>query len=399
MMEQSLISRRQPKTEHHVAMPAQCRKSPLWPSKVDLLRIITYDRDGSLDLGDTHPTENSEDLRMKIFSIRSLAGAAVAVCMMAQGAVTQDMQFFRIGTGGTAGTYYPIGGLIANAISNPPGSRACEDGGSCGVPGLVATAVASNGSVGNVNSINGGTLEAGFSQSDVAFWAQTGTGIWEGQPPVEKLRLIANLYPESIHLVASKESGIASVADLRGKRVSLDEPGSGTLVDAKIILGAFGLTEADITPEYLKPDQASDRMRDGAMDAFFFVGGYPAGAIAELSSQHEVVMVPITGPEIDALRAEYTFFANDVLPAGTYEGQETDVPTLSVGAQMVTSADLSEELVYGITKAMFNETTQKLFGSGHAKGKFITLENAVQGAGIPFHPGAEKFYREVGAIK
>ena len=101
--------------------------------------------------------------------------------------------------------------------------------------------------------------------------------------------------------------------------MSLDEPGSGTLVDAKIILGAFGLTEADITPEYLKPDQASDRMRDGAMDAFFFVGGYPAGAIAELSSQHEVVMVPITGPEVDALRAEYTFFANDVLPAGTYK--------------------------------------------------------------------------------
>jgi TRAP transporter TAXI family solute receptor len=340
-----------------------------------------------------------EDLLMKFVFFKSLAGAALAVGMMAQGAVAQDMQFFRIGTGGTAGTYYPIGGLIANAISNPPGSRACEDGGSCGVPGLIATAVASNGSVGNVNSINGGTLEAGFSQSDVAFWAQTGTGIWEGQPPVEKLRLIANLYPESIHLVASKASGITSVADLKGKRVSLDEPGSGTLVDAKIILGAFGLTEADITPEYLKPDQASDRMRDGAMDAFFFVGGYPAGAIAELSSQHEVVMVPITGPEVDALRAEYTFFANDVLPAGTYKGQDADVPTLSVGAQMVTSADLSEELVYGITKAMFNETTQKLFGNGHAKGKFITLENAVQGAGIPFHPGAEKFYKEVGAIK
>lgn len=336
---------------------------------------------------------------MKLFSLRSLAGIVLAAGVMSHGAVAQDMQFFRIGTGGTAGTYYPIGGLIANAISNPPGSRACEDGGSCGVPGLIATAVASNGSVGNVNSINGGTLEAGFSQSDVAFWAQSGTGIWEGQPPVEKLRLIANLYPESIHLVASKASGIASVADLKGKRVSLDEPGSGTLVDAKIILGAFGLTEADITPEYLKPDQASDRMRDGAMDAFFFVGGYPAGAIAELSSQHDIMIVPITGPEIDALRAEYTFFANDTFPAGTYQGQDAEVPTLSVGAQMVTSADVPEELVYGITKAMFNETTQKLFGNGHAKGKFITLENAVQGAGIPFHPGAERFYKEAGAIE
>ncbi len=336
---------------------------------------------------------------MKLFSFKAMAGAALAVGMMVQGAAAQDLQFFRIGTGGTAGTYYPIGGLIANAISNPPGSRPCDEGGACGVPGLVATAVASNGSVGNVNSINGGTLEAGFSQSDVAYWAQTGTGLWEGQPAVEKLRLIANLYPESIHLVARADAGIASVADLAGKRVSLDEPGSGTLVDAKIILEAFGLTEADITPEYLKPDQAADRMRDGAMDAFFFVGGYPAGAIAELSSQHDVVLVPITGPEVDALRENYTFFATDTFPAGTYNGQDADVPTISVGAQLVTSADQPEELIHGITEALFNETTQKLFAAGHAKGQFITLDNAVQGAGIPFHPGAEKFYREAGKLE
>lgn len=116
---------------------------------------------------------------MKVFSFKAMAGAALALGMMVQGAAAQDMQFFRIGTGGTAGTYYPIGGLIANAISNPPGSRACDAGGSCGVPGLIATAVASNGSVGNVNSIKGGTLEAGFSQSDVAYWAQTGTGLWK----------------------------------------------------------------------------------------------------------------------------------------------------------------------------------------------------------------------------
>lgn len=336
---------------------------------------------------------------MKLFSMKTLIGTVFAAGLLAPGAMAQELQFFRIGTGGTAGTYYPIGGLIANAISNPPGSRACEDGGSCGVPGLVATAVASNGSVGNVNSINGGTLEAGFSQSDVAYWAQTGTGLWDGQPAVEKLRLIANLYPESIHLVARKEAGIASVADLKGKRVSLDEPGSGTLVDAKIILGAFGMSEKDVTPEYLKPDQAADRMRDGAMDAFFFVGGYPAGAISELASQSDVVMVPITGPEVDALRGEYSFFASDALPAGTYDGQEAEVPTISVGAQLVTSADLSDDLVYGITKALYNENTQKLFAAGHAKGKLINLDSAVQGAGIPFHPGAEKFYREAGAIK
>ena len=332
-------------------------------------------------------------------NIKGLVAAVALAASFAQVSTAQEMSCFRIGTGGTAGTYYPIGGLIANAISNPPGSRPCEDGGSCGVPGLVATAVASNGSVGNVNGINGGAMEAGFTQSDVAYWAQTGTGLWEGQPAVEKLRLIANLYPESIHLVARADAGIASVADLKGKRVSLDEPGSGTLVDAKIILEAFGLSEADVTAEYLKPDQAADRMRDGAMDAFFFVGGFPAGAIAELASQHDVTLVPIAGPEADKLRETYTFFATDTVPAGTYDGQDADVATLSVGAQLVTSADQPEELVYGIAKALYNENTQKLFAAGHAKGKLITLDSATQGAGIPFHPGAERFYKEVGKLQ
>ncbi|MBK4218071.1 TAXI family TRAP transporter solute-binding subunit [Paracoccus caeni] len=329
---------------------------------------------------------------------KALLAIAAVVGSVSQIASAQEMSFFRIGTGGTAGTYYPIGGLIANAISNPPGSRACDDGGSCGVPGLVATAVASNGSVGNVNAIKGGAMEAGFSQSDVAYWAQTGTGLWEDQPAVENLRLIANLYPESIHLVARSDAGIATVADLAGKRVSLDEPGSGTLVDAKIILEAYGLSEDDVTAEYLKPDQAADRMRDGAMDAFFFVGGYPAGAIAELASQHDVVLVPISGAEVDALRETYNFFATDTVPAGTYDGQDEDVDTISVGAQLVTSADQPDELIYGITQALYNENTQKLFAAGHAKGKLITLDSATQGAGIPFHPGAERFYQEAGKL-
>lgn len=267
------------------------------------------------------------------------------------------------------------------------------------MPGLVATAVASNGSVGNINAINGGQMEAGFTQSDVAYWAQTGTGLWSEQPPVEKLRLISNLYPESIHLVARADAGIETVSDLAGKKVSLDEPGSGTLVDAKLILEAYGLSEDDISAEYLKPDQAADRMRDGAMDAFFFVGGYPAGVIAELASQHDVKLIPITGAEAEKLLGEYTFFAADNFPAGTYEGQDGEVPTISVGAQFVTSADQPEELVYEITKALYNDNTQKLFAAGHAKGKLITLDSATDGAGIPFHPGAEKYYREAGMIE
>lgn len=313
-------------------------------------------------------------------------------------ATAQDMSFFRIGTGGTAGTYYPIGGLLANAISSPPGSRSCEEGGSCGVPGLIASAVSSNGSVANVNAIAGGTLESGFVQSDVANWAHSGTGIWDGKPAVDSLRAIANLYPESIHIVARADAGIASVADLRGKRVSLDEPGSGTLVDARIILEGFGIAEADIQAEFLKPNQAADRMRDGQMDAFFFVGGFPAGAIAELASQMAITLVPITGDGASAIREAYPFFAEDLVPAGTYEGVAADTTTLAVGAQWVTSADQPEELIYGITQALWNDNTRKLLDSGHAKGKAIRPETALSGVGIPLHPGAERFYREAGLI-
>ena len=323
----------------------------------------------------------------------------LAGLMLAGSAAAQDIKFFRIGTGGTAGTYFPIGGLLANAISNPPGSRACNDGGSCGVPGLVATAVASNGSVANINAIAGGSMESGFTQSDVAYWAYSGTGIYEGKPKVGGLRLIANLYPESIHVVARKGAGIKGVADLRGKRVSLDEPGSGTLVDARIIMGAFGITEKDIKAEYLKPNQAGDKLRDGGLDAFFFVGGYPAGAIAELAASGAgIELVPIAGAEVDKMRGQYGFFAVDTIPANTYKGV-AEVKTLAVGAQWVTSDKADVNLVYEVTKALWNGNTRKLLDSGHAKGKVITRENAVAGAGIPFHPGAEKFYKEAGLMK
>jgi TRAP transporter TAXI family solute receptor len=326
-------------------------------------------------------------------------GLGLAGLVLAGTASAQDIKFFRIGTGGTAGTYFPIGGLLANAISNPPGSRGCNEGGSCGVPGLVATAVASNGSVANINAIAGGSMESGFTQSDVAYWAYTGTGIYEGKPKVAGLRLIANLYPESIHLVARKGAGIKGVADLKGKRVSLDEPGSGTLVDARIIMSAFGITEKDIKAEYLKPNQAGDKLRDGGLDAFFFVGGYPAGAIAELSASGAgIELVPIAGPEIDKMRTQYGFFANDMIPANTYKGVN-EVKTLAVGAQWVTSEKVDPNTVYEITKALWNANTRKLLDSGHAKGKAITRESAVAGAGIPFHPGAEKFYKEVGLLK
>jgi len=313
-------------------------------------------------------------------------------------AQTQEMQFFRIGTGGVAGTYYPIGGLIADIISSPPGARPCDKGGSCGVPGLVAIAQSSNGSVANVNAIKSGELESGFVQSDVAYWAYTGTGIFEGQGKVDDLRAIASLYPESIHVVARKDSGIETIAGLAGKRVSLDEPGSGTLVDARIILKAYGLDEGDIEAEYIKPSPAVAKIRDNQLDAFIIVAGYPTGSVVELSSSVGAELVPVDGAEVDALLEQYQFFARDLIPAGTYEGIG-ETPTISVGAQWVVGAEVDEELVYGITKALWHENARALLDAGHAKGQAITLETALDGIGIPLHPGAERFYREVGLLQ
>ena len=308
------------------------------------------------------------------------------------------MTFFRIGTGGTGGTYYPIGGLLAHCISNPPGSRPCEDGGSCGVPGLVAIAQSANGSVANINAIKSGVLESGFSQSDVAYWAFTGTGIYEGKGAVEDLRALASLYPETIHLVARKGAGIKSVKDLKGKRVSLDEPGSGTLVDARIILEAYGLTEKDIEADFIKPNPSIDKIKDNQLDAFFIVAGYPIGSVIELASSVGAELVPINGPEADAVIEKYGFFAKDLIPADTYEGiGETE--SISVGAQWVVSAKVDEELVYGITKALWNEKSRQLLDKGHAKGKSITAETALDGVGIPLHPGAERYYKEAGLLK
>jgi TRAP transporter TAXI family solute receptor len=318
--------------------------------------------------------------RREALKYAAILGAATAAG--GRSALAQ-VKFFRIGTGGTGGTYYPVGGMIANAISTST---------------LNASAVATNGSVANVNGIVGGSMESGFSQADVNFWAYTGTGLYEGKPKVEELRAIANLYPESVHVMVRKGLGVKSVADLKGKRVSIDEPGSGTLVNAKAILAAYGLTERDIRPEYLKQTQSAEKLKDGSLDAFFQTTGYPQGTIVELATSPGIDILPLAGPEADKLRAQFKFFAQDEIPAGVYK----DVPaikTLAVGAQWVTSAKIDAGLVYEVTKALWSDKTRGMLDGGHAKGKAIRKETALAGVGIPLHPGAEKFYKEAGLLK
>lgn len=322
----------------------------------------------------------------------------IGAAMLSGMSVAQEIQFFSIGTGGTGATYYPLGGTIANAISNPPGSRPCEEGGSCGVPGLIAMAQSSRGSIENIDGIKAGRFHSGFVQSDVAYWAYTGTGSFEGQTPVEELRAIAALYPEHIQLIAREGAGIAGVGDLKGKRVSMDERGSGSYVNAIQILRAFGLSEADIDVRFLKSAPASDAMIAGELDAFFITAGYPTNAIIELASRTPITLVPIDGPEAQGIVDKFGFYSIDSIPAETYPGIAA-TNTLAVGAQWIASDRADEELIYAITKALWNDQTRRLLDVGHAKGKAVTLDTALSGIAIPLHPGAERYYREAGLLE
>jgi TRAP transporter TAXI family solute receptor len=294
-----------------------------------------------------------------------------------------QQRFFRIGTGGTGGTYYPVGGLIANAVSTDK---------------INVSAVATNGSVANVNGIVGGSMESGFSQADINVWAVTGTGIYEGKPKVEELRAIANLYPESVHVVVRKGLGIKSLADLKGRRVSIDEPGSGTLVNARALLAAYGVSERDIRPEYLKQVQSAEKLKDGTLDGYFQTTGYPQGTLSELAATNGFELLPIDGAARDKIMAQYKFFAKDQIPDGTYKDVK-GVETVAVGAQWVTSSKQPDDLVYEITKALWSDKTRAALDAGHAKGKAIQKATALEGIGIPLHKGAEKFYKEAGLLK
>lgn len=305
-----------------------------------------------------------------------------ALGLMGLPALAQQ-RFFRIGTGGTGGTYYPLGGIIANAISTDK---------------VNVSAVATNGSVANVNGIVGGSMESGFSQADINSWAFNGTGIYEGKPKVEELRFIANLYPESVHIVVKKNSGIKTVADLKGKRVSLDEPGSGTLVNARAILAVFGVTEKDIKPEYLKQQQCADKLKDGTLDGYFQTTGFPQGTLTELAATNGFDLLAIDGASRDKILAQYKFFTKDQIPDGTYKDVK-GVETIAVGAQWVTTAKQPDDVVYEITKALWSDKARAALDAGHAKGKVITKATALEGLGIPLHAGAEKFYKEAGLLK
>lgn len=325
-----------------------------------------------------------------------LLAAVIAGLTLAGGvAQAQEMKFWRIGTGGAGGTYFPIGGLIANAISSPPGARSCDKGGTCGVPGLIAIAVSTNASVANVNAIHAGQLDAGLAGAQSVTQGYEGTGKFAGNKK-DNIRIIANLYPEDMHLVLPKGTKLASLKDLNGLRVGVAAAGSGTQVSVRMILEHYGIKAKE---QELGLSQSTQRLADGQLDAFFYAGGTPFASLIQLGSTKGFELYKFSAAERKAINKIIPYYVDSLIPAGTYENITTDTPTVAVNGQLITSKDQPEELIYAITKALWSKKTRGLLDKGHAKGKAIRLETALKGVLIPIHPGAERFYKEVGLIK
>jgi hypothetical protein len=331
---------------------------------------------------------------------RQFIGLAAAVPLAlspGRSVLAQEMKFFRITSGGAGGTYFPIAGLLANIISSPPGATPCDKGGSCGVPGLVAIAQSSNASVANVTAIQSGQAESGLASADIVFQAFNGQGRFDKK--FDKVRVIANLFPEHMHLVLPKGGKLGSIKELKGKRVGIFQAGSGTQVVVLELLKINGIAKTDIQAAELNPQQSADRLADGQLDAFFIVGGWPLGAIAQLAATKGIELYSLSDAERAAFIKAVPYYYEADIPAKAYEGVNYPTRSVAVGAQWVVSADTPEKLVYDITAAMWTDTARKLLDNGHAKAREIQLASALKAVNTPLHPGAEKFYREKGLLK
>ncbi|WP_179380088.1 TAXI family TRAP transporter solute-binding subunit [Jannaschia marina] len=293
-------------------------------------------------------------------------------------------QEVTLGTGAATLTYAPVGDILATAVT--------------GAGELTLRPVPSNGSLDNIRAIAEGRLDTGFAQSDIAFWAYEGTSIWSGNPPVEGLRTIAALYEEHIHLVTLADSGIETVTDLRNRRISLDDVGSGTHVDARLILEAAGLRSDEFAVETMTGQAAATALEAGEIDAFFTVAGYPTAAIADLAARTAIRLVPIEGEIAVELLWRHGFLARSEIPAEVYPGV-SGVETVSVGAHWYTSDAVPEAVVYELTRSLFAEGTQARLVEGHPKGREMTPETALDGVAVPLHPGAVRFYEESGVME
>ena len=323
---------------------------------------------------------------MKIKMIKACV-ALMVVLLMTGSAIAGDRVFFSIATGGTGGTYYPLGGMLAQLISN----NVVLDGHK-----LSATAETGNASVANASLLGREGAESAFVAADILDAAYKGVSQFKGKE-IKNIRALGSLYPETVQLVVRANSGINSVADLKGKKVSSGSPGSGQWQLLGDLLNAYGLKRGDVAEDYSSFSQSVEKLKDGNLDASLITAGAPTSSVIELSNAHAIKIIPLVGPEIDKLRKVQPYYANAILPANSYKGQTQAVKTIAVRAIWSTYADLDEDLAYAIVKALYENT--ETLAKVHAKGKEISIETALESVSIPVHPGAERYYREKGLIK
>jgi TRAP transporter TAXI family solute receptor len=298
-------------------------------------------------------------------------------CMTILVATSAFAASISVATGGTSGTYYPIGGAIAAAASKNPN--------------IEATAETGNAAVANTNLVSDGEIEIAFSQADVTAWAYNGQVMFEGKP-LKNIRTIAALYPETLQIVV--KPGIKSIAHLLGKRVGVGAAGSGTEGDARAILDTFGLSYNDMKAEFLDFGGVSSRFKDEQIDVGFVVAGVPTSALMDLTTTKEVSLLNFDSESMQRIVGAYPFFVANVIPAGTYKGINEDITTPSVMALLITNADMPDDVIYNFVKGMFDNIGD--VQTSHAMAKNIKLETATNGLTAPLHPGAAKFYKEKG---
>jgi TRAP transporter TAXI family solute receptor len=324
----------------------------------------------------------------------------LAMLVASPPAWAESLRYLQIGTGPPGETHFLLGGLISSAVSNPPGLRSCGKGGGCGVPGLISMASATKGSVANVQEIAAGHLDAAVVQADIALWAYQGEPPFEGQP-IRVLRSIARIGADQLQVVVRKGGRIQSLKDIKGKRVSLGEKGSGTLIHSRMLLSALGLKESDIKAETLRSAEAADAMAQGRLDAIIVLDAAPSPAIAALADRQAVLLLALDKATIAALRKVDPLLHEDEISPASYLGQDQPVPTLSVAVSLVASGNLPDDLVEGMTRTLWSPVTQQLLKDGGVvPGRDpATIGTALNGLALPLHPGAARFYAAQGAIE
>ncbi|MFM8691584.1 MAG: TAXI family TRAP transporter solute-binding subunit [Limnohabitans sp.] len=312
---------------------------------------------------------------------------AVAAVLASGVALAQQRVFFGIATGGTGGTYYPLGGMLAQLISN----KATVDGRK-----ITATAEAAGASVGNAKLLGTKDIESAFVAADILDAAFNGKAQFAGAP-LKNLRALGALYPETVQLITRADSGINSVKDLKGKSISSGAPGSGQYQLVTDLLRVNGMSRNDVKEDSSSFTQAVDKIKDGNLHATLITAGVPTAAVTDFAQSHALRVIPLSGPEIANLLKEQPYYTQVPLPANTYKGQTAAVPTLAVMAIWATHDGVPENVAYEVTKALFENTA--IMGQVHVQGRNISLTTATSVAGVPLHPGALRYYREKGIVK